>query len=216
MNSFNISLVMIAALGLGSAVAYFPDYAAAPSKAPRPERLPLPTLGQVPRPASRMTVEEAYASLEQQRTKFDARQATMSANEREYLVVVFAIFDAATIARVEAATLLGRGLSAVEHVAVLDQLTRFACSFDAPPVLRPFHKHLIDALARQEKFFSDWQREGTAFAFTTPEMMRENEDLQTASRAIRRACNDLLTLYRDEGEQNHNAFMAYCAALDAL
>jgi hypothetical protein len=216
MNSFHISLVMSVALVLGIAVAYFPDYAAVSTKSPVADRLPLPALGQMPRPASRMSAEDAYAAIEQRRTKFDARQATMKSNEREYLVLVFATLDAAMIARVEATTALGQGLSAAEHVAALDRLTQFACSFDGPPVLRPYHKHIIDALARQEKFYSDWQREGKGFAFTTPETMRENEDLQTASRAIERAYDELMTLYRDEAEQNRNAFGDYFAALDVL
>ena len=99
---------------------------------------------------------------------------------------------------------------------MLERLTRFACSFDAPPTLRPYHKYVVDALARQEKFFSDWQREGNAFAFTTPETIRENDDLQTASRALQRAYDDLMTLYRDEGQQNRDAFADYLAALDVL
>ena len=216
MNSFNVSLVMIVALVLGSAVAYFPDYAAVSTKTPVAERLPLPALGQIPRSPSRMSIEEAYASLERPRTKFDARQATMSVNEREYLVLMFAILDVATVARVEAGSELSQGLSAAENVAVLDRLTRFACSFDAPPALRPYHRHVVDALARQEKFFSDWQRDGKAFEFATPETMRENEDLQTASRAIKRAYDELMTLYRDEGEHNRSAFAGYCAAIDVL
>jgi len=163
-----------------------------------------------------MTVEDAYGSLEQRRTKFDARQATMTANEREYLVLMFEILDAAVVARVEAAAALGQGLPSAEHVAVLERLTRFACSFDAPPALRPYHKYVVDALARQEKFFSDWRREGKSFAFTTPETMRDNEDLQTASRAIKRAYDELMTLYRDEGEHNRSAFAGYCAAFDVL
>jgi hypothetical protein len=216
MNTFNTTLVMIVALAVGSAVAYFPDYSAVSAR-PRPTQpIALPAVGQVPRPASKLSADAAYATLQCRRTRFDSRQAAMSANEREYLVLMFDVIDTAVLARVEATAAIRNGSSAAEHVDALNQLTKFTCSFDAPPTLRPYHRLITDALSRQAAFYGDWQREGKAFVFAANETMPENDDLQIASRAVKRAYDELMSRYRDEGRQNRDSFADYHAALDVL
>jgi hypothetical protein len=240
MNASSATLVMIVAFVVGSAVAYFPDYAGVgPAKA-TVERLHLPALGETPATGSKLSVDAAYAAIPHRRTRFDARQATMSKNERDYLVLMLHVVDRAVVLRVEIVQALAGDKAdagtAEDFVAALDRLTAFTCSFEPPPRLRAYHRDVVDAFARQMRFFvrsfedGGWRIEDrgkatriasevpaqSADAQDLPDSVRENEDLVMASRALSRAYDELMTAYRDEPRQNRDAFFDCHDALDIL
>jgi hypothetical protein len=136
------------------------------------------------RPAAAMSVEGAYAAIPHRRTVFDRTTATMSADEAEGLVRLFAMVDRAVVARV---TRMG-------HDAVVADLR----ALQLPKTLRSVQILVIDAVVAQQAYLVDGKQAA----------------IRAASAHLHAAYAELMRLFPGENAHNRDAFYDYLCALD--
>ena len=144
------------------------------------------TLLVLARTAAAMSVDEAYASIPHRRTVFDRRAATMSGEEADGLVRLFALVDRAIVARVTRAG----------HDRAVADLR----GLELPARLRRVQSLVTDAVVAEQAYLAD----GGEAA------------IHTASARLHEAYAELMRLFPGEAAHNRDAFFDYLCALDFL
>jgi len=159
-----------------------------------------------------LSVEGAYQAIPHRRTVFDPGNASMSAEERDYLVRLFDLVDEAVVERVRLLQRFSSGMNSAAQAgnnygSILDRLN----DLSVPDGLGEVHDLVVAAVQDQSDFFDAWSE-----VYPEPLDVRSHELSQSASQELQQAYGLLMEIYPQESGHNKNAFYDYLCALDFL
>jgi hypothetical protein len=155
-------------------------------------------------------VERAYQAIPHRRTVFDARAATMSSDERDYLRRLFELVDLGIVERVETlGWLRSRGVSG-PSVETSDQVVSQLDGLSVPPRLASVHRLVSEAMVEQRAALAEWRKTAV------PANLAAHPLVASSSGKLRRAYGELLGLFPRENEHNKAAFFDYLCAMDFI
>lgn len=155
-------------------------------------------------------VERAYRAIPHRRTVFDARAATMSSDERDYLRRLFELVDLGIVERVETlGWLRSRGVSE-PSVESYDQVVSQLDGLSVPPRLASVHRLVSEAMVEQRAALREWRKTAV------PANLAAHPLVASSSGKLHRAYGELLGLFPQENEHNKAAFFDYLCAMDFI
>ena len=162
-----------------------------------------------------ISVDQAYAAIPHRRTPWVENDSKATAQEREYLRVIFQVVDQAIALRVA-----GQQNYASQRFEDPDiegdyaQLINFVRSMPVPPALASYHRDLLSGLSNQHQFFANWKAQRDRFPFA--QRVQDSPDVRKASAAIQAAYGQLMSRYPSDTPGNREAFYDYHCSLDFL
>ncbi len=168
-----------------------------------------------------MTVEEAYAAVNHQRTQFKKVYAKMSQEEARYLEHLFFVTDLALRERMIMMRHFAqkRDEDYIEkYNAEIDNLLESFKLVSAPsPVLENVEDLVTDAIKEQKRFFEQWAgTKGTKFYSSWYHSHAFHPLVQSSHGKLLRAYSLLVKDYKSEGMDNKQAFYDHLCALDFI
>lgn len=176
-----------------------------------------PTIATAPTLNLDLSVDAAYAAIPHRRTAMDFAASSMPDQDKRFLEVAFHIIDQGIRLRVTTYRNFSRSqVRDSQSISDMDRLINYLQNTKAPADLSTYRVHLIEALSDQRAFFEEWQTQGQAFQYGSPQTLGTHPKVQGASTSLREAYGILMSAYPTEVNNNKEAFFDYHCALDFL
>ena len=176
------------------------------------------------RPGFALTVEQAYAMVENHRhTEFDPRAAGIAPDEAACLTKLFDLVDLAIVEKMQTWMYYqseGKtGASYRDYRGRVDRLIADLTALKTPARLAEVQRLLTDAIREQRDFFAAWDE-----AFSQSARGVDNREahktrgslMQSSSNKLHDAYARLRALYPDADHRNLDAFYDHLCVLDML
>jgi len=155
-----------------------------------------------------LSVEEAYRAIPHRRSVFNSQDAKIPVEERQYLQRFFRLVDLAIVERVGMLLWVQSKGSRGEPATHYDRLLNDLKVLRAPPGLKDVHEFVVKAIEDQRAALEAWRRSGL------PSNIAQDPLVGRSSQNLRRAYDELMRLFPQEGQHNKDAFFDYLCALD--
>ena len=154
-----------------------------------------------------LSVEAAYQAVGSRRTPYAPEQARIPRDEKDYVITLLGLTDAALAERVAIQSRLqaGERTETSNYEAILERIK----GLPSPDALVPPEALIYEAIDEQRRYLEDWRSSGQRRFFDpeAPLVMSSHEKLTAAK-------EELLRVLDDESQHNRRALSDHLGALD--
>ncbi len=166
------------------------------------------------------SIEEAYAFFDKKRTPFKTDVSRLSKEEKRYLDHLFFVTDLALKARVNMMQYYFSGTHK-KHIGTYNEkineiLGTFTMIESPSEDVKEVEEFIVGAIRDQQEFLNEWANSNGAAFHKIKGNHKDHLLVQSSHMKIQRAYTNLMLIYPDEHEYNHQAFYDHLSALDFI